>query len=83
VDPTPQRLKQEKEGRGVWLLGRRGDWARNGVLEGRPSRSSGLREKGFRLKNVSLSLNLNLFQIQTTHNKIQKKTRKDQITNLP
>jgi hypothetical protein len=77
VDPTPQRLKQEKEeGRGVWLLGRRSDWARNGVLEGQPSRSSGLREKGFRLKNVSLSLNLNLFQIQTTHNKIQKKNQK-------
>jgi hypothetical protein len=38
---------QARKGRGgvVWLLGRRGNWARSGVLGGRPSRSSGLREK--------------------------------------
>jgi hypothetical protein len=28
------------------LLGRRGYWARNGILEGRPSRRSELRGKG-------------------------------------
>jgi hypothetical protein len=49
--PSSDTGKKREKG-GVWLLGRRGYWARNGVLVGRPSRGSEPRGKGFRLKTL-------------------------------